>query len=203
MIGCAGGVKETEKELGLPYFNEATFTPKWFDLNKVPNDFHQVAAFSLTNQEGKTITETDLDGKVTVVDFFFTSCPGICLDLTNNMTIVQKEFLEQDKVMILSHSVTPDLDNVEILKRYAEKRGVNNKRWSLLTGDRSLIYDLGRNQYFVEEDLGLEKKKDDFIHTENYVLIDQHRRIRGIYNGLSKTSIRRMMDDMKVLLKEE
>jgi protein SCO1/2 len=193
---------EDTSEVVLPYYNEATFTPNWFSSDELPDDFHKIPNFSLTNQLGNLVTEKKLDGKVTVVDFFFTSCPGICLELTNNMTIVQNEFLNEDKVLLLSHSVTPMADSVEVLDRYGKQRGVNSKKWYLLTGDRSIIYDLGRNHYFIEESLGLVKDKDAFIHTENYVIIDKQRRIRGIYNGLSKNSIRRMSADMKVLLKE-
>lgn len=203
LLGCKEVTSEPKQVPKLPYFNEATFTPQWLSEEEVPANFHQIPAFSLTDQEGERVTEKDLDGKVTVVDFFFTACPGICSDLTNNLGLVQEPFLNEDKVIILSHSVTPEQDNVAILKSYAKVRGVNSNRWHLLTGDRSVIYDLGRNQYFIEEDLGLEQDEDAFIHTENLVLIDQKRRIRGIYNGLNKSSVNRLIDDMNVLLEGE
>ncbi len=187
----------------LPYYQEATFTPQWFDENNPkPSGFHKIPAFELTNQIGETVSEKSLNGKVVVVDFFFTSCPGICPKMTANMTLVQEEFLEDDDILILSHSVTPEYDSAAVLMEYANRNGVNSDRWQLLTGPREEIYDLGRNQYFVEEDLGLEKNPTDFIHTENFVLIDQERHIRGIYNGLNKTAIAQLIADIKTLKNE-
>lgn len=184
----------------LPYYQEATFTPEWVSTEDVTDDFHQIPAFDLIDQAGDKITEQHLNDKVTVVDFFFTSCPGICPKMTNNMKMVQEAFMNTDDVMILSHSVTPEYDSIPVLKEYAELKGIQNEKWHLLTGERSVIYDLGRNQYFIEEDLGLEKDPEDFIHTENFVLIDQNRRIRGIYNGLNKTSVRQLIADVRTLL---
>ncbi len=193
--------EKTSRVTELPYYNEATFTPKWLTASKVPDDFHRIPSFELINQYGTKMTEQALDGKVTVVDFFFTSCPGICPRMTSNMKLVQEAFLNDEDVLILSHSVTPEYDSVPILLDYAQEKEIVKKQWHLLTGSRSVIYDLGRNQYFVEEDLGLEKDPDDFIHTENFVLIDQYRRIRGIYNGLNKSSVRQLIADMKTLQK--
>lgn len=206
IFGCSSPTKRSEKTSRveeLPFFNEATFTPQWIDPIEVSSNFHQIPSFSLVNQRNQEITEEYLSGKVTVVDFFFTSCPGICPKMTSNMLLVQDAFLENEDVMILSHSVTPEYDSVQILSEYADAKGVVSKNWHLLTGERSVIYDLGRNHYFVEEDLGLEKDPEDFIHTENFVLIDQKRRIRGIYNGLNKSSIAQLIADMKTLLKSE
>ena len=151
----------------LPYFQEASYTPHWFsDPDEIPSGFHQIGEFSLTNQAGKTVTEKEMTGKLTVVDFFFTSCPGICPKMTRNMTLVQEAFQSDNEVMILSYSVTPEQDSVQVLQRYAKGNGVIDGKWHLLTGPRKKIYDLGRNAYFIEEDLGLFKKADDFIHTE-------------------------------------
>ncbi len=184
----------------LPYYQEASFTPSWFDdEHALPNDFHKIPEFSLTNHLGETITEETVRGKIYVVDFFFASCSGICPKLTSNMAIVQDAFLKDDDVLLLSHSVTPTLDTVRALKAFSKTYGVVDGKWHLLTGDRDLIYDLGRNYYFVEEDLGLEKNPDEFIHTENMVLIDQDGYIRGIYNGLNKTSIDQLIEDIHLL----
>lgn len=184
----------------LPYYKEATFTPQWLGSDSaVIKEFHGISPFSLFNQDGNIITEKTLKGKICVVDFFFTSCPGICPKMTSNMAVLQDEFLYNDNVLLLSHSVTPELDSISVLKDYALAKGIVSTRWYLLTGEREMIYDLGRNNYFVEEDLGLEKTKDDFLHTENFVLIDQNLHIRGIYNGLNKTSINQLMKDIKVL----
>ena len=200
-IGCSAPVQERSSRVDkLPYYNEATFTPIWFETEaNVPDDFHQIPDFSLWNQNGRSITEKDIDGKIFVTDFFFTSCPGICPKMTTNMSIIQEAFLGDEEVLLLSHSVTPEYDSIPILKSYADMKGVVDNKWHLLTGNREEIYDLGRNQYFVEEDLGLAKDPDDFIHTENFVLIDGTRRIRGIYNGLNKTAVNQLIADIKTL----
>lgn len=202
LVSCA---KEEEGKVSsrvdvLPYYAEATFTPHWFDQgDELPDGFHRISPFSLINQSGNVITEKALDGKITVVDFFFTSCPGICPTMTANMADVQSAFIDDEEVLILSHSVTPEKDSVSVLREYADVKGVVDGKWHLLTGGREVIYDLGRNQYFVEEDMGLEKGPDDFIHTENFVLIDRQRRIRGIYNGLNEASVAQLIADMRAL----
>ncbi len=197
-------MKENQSRVqALPYFDEASFLPQWIDNKSAELDgFHKVPAFSLTNQEGETISDKTLEGKIYVANFFFTSCPGICPQMTSNMDILQKEFLNDNEVMLISHSVTPSRDSVSILKNYAEKRGIISAKWSLLTGDREQIYNLGRNAYFIEENMGIEKTIDDFLHTENFVLVDKNKHIRGIYNGLNKTSIEQLIFDIKTLKKE-
>ena len=198
--GCNSGNKQDSRVDNLPYYEEATFTPKWFASDEdIPDEFHQIPAFKLKNQLGKTVTEKDVEGKVFVANFFFTTCPGICPKMTNNMAIIQDAFADDKDVLLLSHSVTPEFDSVAILKDYAIAKGVMDDKWFLLTGKREHIYDLGRYHYFVEEDLGLEKDPNDFIHTENFVLVDQNRHIRGIYNGLKKASVNQLITDLKTL----
>ncbi|MBX2844145.1 MAG: SCO family protein [Flammeovirgaceae bacterium] len=200
IIGCNSSEVRSSRVEQLPYYNEATFTPNWFESDdSLPEDFHRIGEFSLLNQEGENISASDLDAKVTVVDFFFSTCTGICPKLTSNMTLVQDAFLEDEEVLLLSHSVTPSYDSVDVLKTYAKKKGVKLGKWHLLTGEREEIYDLGRNQYFAEEDLGLEKNPKDFLHTENIILLDGNRHIRGIYNGLNKTAINQLITDIKTL----
>ena len=203
LIALSCGTKTREKSSSvdqLPYYEEATFTPRWFGPEEeLPEDFHQIPSFSLVNQLGETFSEKDVEGKIFVADFIFTTCPGICPKMTNNMLLVQEAFLDDEDVILLSHSVTPEYDSVSVLMDYAQAKGVVNGKWHLLTGEREEIYDLGRNQYFVEEDLGLEKDPEDFIHTENFVLIDGNRHIRGIYNGLNKTAISQLIADIKNL----
>ncbi|NCI45348.1 SCO family protein [Sediminibacterium soli] len=183
----------------LPYYRSADFTPLFADT--VPDNFHRIPAFTLTAHTGKPVTEKDLDGKITVADFFFTACPGICPRMTTNMKLLQDSFLHETHVQLLSHSVTPDRDSVSVLRAYAQKKGVNEKRWLLLTGDKKNIYDLGRKYYFVEEDMGLKKDSSEFLHTENFILLDGRRRIRGIYNGLSLASMQNLIADIRELLK--
>ncbi|MFY0591093.1 SCO family protein [Roseivirga sp.] len=195
--------EKVSKNDALPYYQEATFTPQWLDKSSpVLDSFHKIPAFSLTNQLGEVVTEKTLEGKIYVTDFFFTTCPGICPKMTTNMQLVQAAFTDDEDVMLLSHSVTPETDSVSVLKSYAERNGINANKWQLLTGDRQAIYDLGRKSYFVEEDLGLEKTEDEFLHTENFVLIDQNRHIRGIYNGLNKVSVAQLIADINTLKEE-
>lgn len=185
----------------LPYYIDATFTPMWYE-NTVPSNTHIIPDFKLTDQNGDTITNKTFENKVYITDFFFTSCPGICKKMTSNMFLLQKEFIDNKDVLLLSHSVMPETDSVSTLANYAEAYEINNLKWHLVTGDRKEIYNLGRNSYFVEEDLGLKKDENDFLHTENFILIDKNRHIRGIYNGLNKTAIKQLITDINTLLKE-
>ena len=203
IVGCTTSTENKSEISALPYYNEATFTPKWLNPDdKVLVDFHKISPFQLTNQEGKEITEKTFEDKIYITDFFFTICPGICPKMMKNMGELQDEFLEDNDVLLLSHSVTPEMDSVAVLKKYAEAKGIISEKWHLVTGTQQDIYKLGRKDYFVEEDLGLEKEADEFLHTENFVLIDQNRHIRGIYNGLNKASIRQLIKDVKTLKNE-
>ncbi|MGV6831570.1 MAG: SCO family protein [bacterium] len=204
VFSCESGRKEkTSRVDQLPYYNEASFTPNWLNRSsKELKDFHKIPVFSLTNQEGRLITEQTFNDKIYVTDFFFTSCPGICPKMTDNMLLVQEAFADDDDILLLSHSVTPTKDSVDVLRNYAEAKGVINGKWHLVTGDRSTIYHLGRSAYFAEEDLGRDKTEEDFLHTENFILIDKNRHIRGIYNGLNKTDVLQLIADIKTLKKE-
>lgn len=202
-LGCQkNSAEEGSRVETLPYYQDARFTPQWMDSPaSLPEDFHRIPSFALLNQDGDTITEKSVDDKIYVVDFFFTVCPGICPKMTSNMAKIQEAFIDDPEVLLLSHSVTPDYDSVAILKQYAKAKGVVTGKWHLLTGTRAEIYTLGRNFYFVEEDLGLEKDTDDFLHTENFILVDGNRHIRGIYNGLNKAAIQQLITDIKTLKK--
>jgi len=186
-----------EKKEVLPYYNTPDFTPIWSISNK--ESFHQIRPFKLINQENRIFTEKDIEGKICVADFFFTTCPGICPKMTKSMSDIQKEFINDDAILLLSHSVTPEKDSVSVLKKYAIDKKIDFNRWKLLTGDKDEIYDLGRKFYFVEEDEGIKKGNEVFLHTENFILIDKERHIRGIYNGLDPSSINNLINDIKIL----
>lgn len=187
----------------LPYYNDPTFMPHWLSINDIALDtFHRISPFTLVNQNGETITNETFNNKIYVTDFFFTSCPGICPKMTANMSILQEAFWEDNEVLLLSHSVTPKRDSVPVLKEYANAKNIYAKKWHLVTGTQREIYKLGRKDYFVEEDLGINKDLDEFLHTENFVLIDKNKYIRGIYNGLNKTSVNQLIADIKTLKKE-
>jgi protein SCO1/2 len=185
----------------LPYYQDASFTPFWHSKIKDSlNRFHKIPPFRLVNQLGDTISENTFKEKVYVADFFFTTCPGICPMMTSNMSLIQEAFKDESRVLLLSHSVTPEYDSVPVLKEYAKEKGVLDNKWHLVTGDRKVIYDLGRKSYFIEESLGEISIESDFLHTENFVLIDQNRHIRGIYNGLRKNDINQLIKDIRTLI---
>jgi protein SCO1/2 len=193
------GRKET-----MPFFNKPDFTPEWIS-KKDPayKKIHTIPPFSFTDQDGKTITEKTVDGKVYVADFFFTHCGSICPVMTRNMGKLQSLFKSNDKVLFLSHSVLPEMDNVPVLKRYADARGVISDKWHLLTGDKEKIYSIARQQYFAGDTIGYYQTGNEFLHTENFILVDQNRRIRGVYNGTLELEMDRLKEDIDTLLKEE
>ncbi|TXE17892.1 SCO family protein [Psychroserpens burtonensis] len=162
--------------------------------------YHKIADFELINQNGKTITQDTYKDKIYVADFFFTTCQTICPIMTDQMARIQQEIMDDDEVMLLSHSVTPEIDSVAQLKRYAIEKGVNDKKWNLVTGDRKQIYDLARKSYLVVKD----DNSEDYgmVHTENFALIDKKKQIRGLYNGISATSVDSLIQDIKRLKKE-
>lgn len=196
-------VEETSRVDHLPYYDDASFTPNWLTPNsEAEKHFHKIPDFELVNQLGDTVTQKTFDNKLYITDFFFTSCPGICLKMTGNMSKLQEEFKDDSEIALLSHSVTPSIDSVSVLYEYAEKHDVIATKWHLVTGDKMTIYELGREHYFVENDLGIPKDINDFLHTENFLLIDKNKHIRGIYNGLNSASIAQLITDVKALKKE-
>jgi protein SCO1/2 len=164
--------------------------------------YHKIADFSLINQNGKTITQNDYKDKIYVADFFFTTCQTICPIMTSHMADIQKKILDDDEVMLLSHSVTPKIDSVEQLKRYAIKKGVNDKKWNLVTGDKKEIYELARKSYLAVKDNG-DGGPFDMVHTENFMLIDKKRQIRGFYDGTDADDIYKLLDDIDILKQEK
>lgn len=188
----------------LPYYNSADFTPQWLTKKEAATKkLHQIPAFSFIDQSGNTITEQTVAGKIYIANFFFTSCPGICKRLTNGVKLVQDAFTGNTGVLILSHSVTPETDSVAALQAYAQQYGINAAQWHLLTGNRSALYSIARSSYFADEDLGLQQGENDFLHTENVILIDRNRRIRGIYKGSSETEMKHLITDIYRLMEEE
>jgi protein SCO1/2 len=196
-------VTEISRVEFLPFYNEESFTPIWLTPNtEEEKRFHKIPDFNLMNQLGDTISQKTFEGKIYVTDFFFTTCPGICPKMTGNMEKIQEEFVNDSDILLLSHSVMPTTDSIPILKEYAKNNNVIDNKWHLVTGGKKDIYDLGRNHYFVENDLGEVKDINDFLHTENFLLIDKNKHIRGIYNGLNRASIAQLIIDIKTLQKE-
>ena len=161
---------------------------------------HFISNFSFVNQNGKTITQKDYEGKIYVADFFFTTCGSICPKMTTNLAEVQKAFINNPKVMLLSHSVLPDIDSVPVLKAYAIKNRVNDKQWNLVTGNKKEIYSMARKSYLAVKQ-GKPSEIYDMVHTENFVLIDDKRRVRGFYDGTKKEDVQQLIDDINFLCK--
>ena len=153
------------------------------------------------NQNGDTITNEDYKDKIYVADFFFTTCVTICPIMTDNMVEIQKALKEDQEVLLLSHTVTPEIDTVAQLKRYAKKKGVDDSKWNLVTGDKRTIYELARKSYLAAKDAPYNKY--DLVHTENFVLVDKERRIRGFYDGTNPKAIEELLEDIEILKKEE
>jgi protein SCO1 len=145
---------------------------------------HKIAPFAFTNQNGKKITNKEYEGKIYVADFFFTTCQTICPKMTDNMVWLQDKIKDNPKVKLLSHSVFPDEDTVEVLKKYAKEKGVIDEKWNLVTGNQKEIYKIARQSYLAVK-TGKPEEMYDMVHTENFVLVDQKGRIRGFYNGLN------------------
>jgi len=183
----------------LPIYNPSDFNPELVDVRmQKTTENHTVSDFELINQNGKTITQEDYKDKIYVVDFFFTSCPSICPVMTNNMVKLQQTFLENDEVMLLSVSVTPNIDSIPVLRKYATDKGVIDSKWNVTTGNKKHIYELARKSYFAVVDQG-DGGLQDFIHTPNFILIDKKKQIRGIYDGTRTEEIGRLTDDIEVL----
>ena len=183
----------------LLIYNPAQFQSQLVDSSiQHVSKYHTIADFELTNQNGETITQTNYKDKIYVADFFFTTCPTICPVMTKNMGTLQDYFLDDNEVMLLSHSVTPKIDSVPQLKKYALEKGVNDQKWNLVTGSKKHIYKLARKSYFAVQTNG---NGDDYdmIHTENFILIDKKRRIRGTYDGTKPEEIERLIDDIENL----
>jgi len=187
----------------LPFFNTADFTPEWIDITAPEyKTIHTLPSFNFFNQYGDTITNKTIQNKIVVADFFFTICPGICPRLTKSMATIQNVFAQDDVIVLLSHSVTPDIDSIPRLKEYADSHQVNRGKWHLLTGDRGEIYSVARKGYFADEEVGLKKSDTEFLHTENFILLDGRQRIRGVYNGTNATEIERLIEDIQILKNE-
>ena len=164
--------------------------------------YHRIADFSMLNQNGDTITQENYRDKIYVADFFFTTCPTICPIMTANLVEVQAALANDPEVLLLSHSVTPEIDSVAQLKKYAIEKGVNDAKWNLVTGDKKQIYELARKSYLAVQEDG-DGGPFDMIHTENFILVDKQRRIRGFYDGTKEEEMDRLLSDIEILKNSE
>lgn len=187
----------------LKIYDPADVNPELVDSTiQYKKRYHKIADFSFVNQNGKTVTQKDYEGKIYVADFFFTTCGSICPKMTTNMVSVQQAIKDKPDVMLLSHTVTPEIDSVPVLKAYAIKNGVEDKKWNLVTGDKKAIYEMARKSYLAVK-LGKPDELYDMVHTENFVLVDKQRRVRGFYDGTKPEDIQRLIADLNWLRENE
>lgn len=183
----------------LPVYQPANVNAELVDSTiQYQRKYHTIADFSLVNQNGQVVTEKDYEDKIYVADFFFTTCQTICPIMTDHMYQIQEKLKKDQEVLLLSHSVTPEIDSVAQLKKYAREKGVDDSKWNLVTGNKKDIYELARKSYLAVKSLG-DGGPHDMIHTENFMLIDKDRQIRGFYDGTDPEEIERLLDDIKIL----
>ncbi len=202
LIGMIVAFPLLQPQKKLKVFQPHEINPKLVDESKRGvRENHSIADFELINQLGDTIRRSDMEGKIYVADFFFATCPTICPTMSSNIASLQNDFADFPEVAFLSHSVTPDMDSVPVLYEYAERYGARHDVWWLLTGDKKTIYELARKSYFAVLDEG-DGGVQDFIHTENFVLVDTKGRLRGFYDGTDPRDISRLREEIKILLAE-
>jgi protein SCO1/2 len=203
-VGCLQNQQTLEnKTERIPYYNSPDFTPVWpVDKSQI-DTIHSIPNFQFTNQNNRKVTQDNFKGKIHVMNCFFTVCPSLCPKIMGNMKAVQKAFKQDENVLIVSFSVMPDRDNVNVLHKYAAENQIIDNKWQLLTGDKKRIYQLARKGYFADENLGAQKGENDFLHSENFILVDKNLHIRGIYNGTLQLEIEQLIEDIKNLEAEE
>ena len=197
-LSCKNQSKDTtvSEITKLPYFNSPDFTPEW----EIPT--HKIPEFSFINQNGEIVNNATYTGQIYIADFFFTSCPGICPKLTKNMASLQEEYKSDNIIKLLSHTVMPWKDSITVLKEYAKRNGVNDEKWNLVTGNKDVLYNIARTGYFADEDFIKTQDDSNFIHTENFILVDKKGYIRGVYNGTLEVDVLRLKRHIDILRKE-
>ncbi|MCC5917101.1 MAG: SCO family protein [Cryomorphaceae bacterium] len=199
--------REMKPKRSLPILNPAQLNPSLVspELQRLGVG-HRVGDFQLIDQRGNPLTGSDVKGKIRVIEFFFTTCPSICKIMAEELQRVQAAYSDENRLMILSHTVMPEIDSVEILAAYGEAKNIDYNRWRLLTGEKSEIYRLAREVYFVvpaeDSTIVITEDNHDFIHTENIVLVDSKGRLRGFYDGTDEVEMNQLIEDIGILLGE-
>ena len=202
VIGITVFYQLLKQEERLKIYNPIDVNPRLVDASlKNMRKNHTIGDFELTNQNGEAITNKNYEQKIYIADFFFTRCQNICISMAYNMAELQAYYKDDSEIMFLSHSVTPVMDSVPVLKEYALSKGVIDEKWNVTTGPKNHIYDLARKSYFAVLDEG-NGDENDFIHTEQFILIDKERRIRGFYDGTKSEDMEKIKRDIKILKKE-
>ena len=182
----------------LPIYGEKEYESK---NGKTDTTYHTIPNFSFTNQKGRTITQKELNNSVYVADFFFTTCHSICPVMSSQIQRVAEKFKDNSEVKFLSHTVDPETDTVEQLNRYAIEHKAYANQWMFVTGDKKQLYDIARTGYLLDASIG-DGGSDDFIHTQNFALVDKDNRIRGYYDGTNTKEVDQLIKDIELLLAE-
>ena len=188
-----------QPKVSLPIYSPSMVSEELVEEDiRYVKKYHSISNFSLTNQNGELINQEFYQNKIYIADFFFTTCPDICPKMTENMGYLQNELKNQADVLLVSFSVTPNIDSVSVLRAYADLKGVDDSKWNLFTGSKKDIYELARKSFLVAKNDG-DGGKYDMIHTENFVLIDKENRIRGFYDGTNEVEMNKLLKDVKIL----
>ena len=188
-----------QPKVSLPIYSPSMVSEELVEEDiRYVKKYHSISNFSLTNQNGELINQEFYQNKIYIADFFFTTCPDICPKMTENMGYLQNELKNQTDVLLVSFSVTPNIDSVNVLRAYADLKGVDDSKWNLFTGSKKDIYELARKSFLVAKNDG-DGGKYDMIHTENFVLIDKENRIRGFYDGTNEVKMNKLLKDVKIL----
>lgn len=197
VVGIVAAHQRTEP---LPFYRSAALTPEWLTARQANGpSTHRIAHFAFVDQRGRAVTQSTVRGKVYVASFFFTTCTGLCPNLYLNLARVHQTFANDSGVMIVSHSVTPEIDTPETLARYAAEHHISHDRWRLVTGDRRALRSLAQSSYFVALGDTTGNANGSMLHTETFVLVDEQQRIRGVYDGSLAFDTERLIEDIRVL----
>ncbi|MES2628488.1 MAG: SCO family protein [Bacteroidota bacterium] len=201
-VGVGFAYRALNKEEKVPIYEPGDINPRLVDSSVIrTNTPHHVSDFSLLDQNGDTVTLKNVAGKIYVADFFFTTCGSICPKMTASMSRISEAFKDDPRIMLVSHTVDPETDNVDVLHKYAQEHGADAKQWLILTGDKKQIYELARKSYFAVLDEP-STEGPDFIHTENLVLVDEKGRLRGFCDGTDKKQVDNLIEDIRKLLED-
>ena len=198
--------EDVYKNKNLAVLNPADLPDEMVDPSMLNIGFgHKINSFEFTNQHGNKVSLDNVKGKVFVAEYFFTTCPTICPIMNKQMQAVQKQFSNNLNFAILSFTVHPEVDTVEQLLRYAKRHGAKKGQWHFLTGSKEKLYETARKSFFLLKPAEVKNQGDvgsDFIHTNNFVLIDKNLQIRGYYDGTNKKEVSKLITEAKILLKE-
>jgi protein SCO1/2 len=191
-----------ENNYKLPIYGRKVISEKIINGEKIIDTLdHTISNFSFINQDGKTVNNLTFNNSIYVADFFFTSCPTICPLMKSEMMRVYRKYINEEKIKLLSHTINPEFDTVERLKEFAKKFNVDSNKWHFVTGDINEIYEIGFKSYMVTA------AKDSlspggFLHSGTFLLVDNNKKIRGVYDGTNKLEVNKLLKDIDILLKE-